>query len=129
MPDRLSFRDTMKSAWHEGLVRHVVVRNDERTLLDLPLVVVLFVALFASLLVALGVVVAVVLGYRIEMRRTDGDEVDVIFDEPPLRDSFRHEPPPPTDEPDVAAMDDDLRPEPPLVDNEEPPPPDDTRTL
>lgn len=99
MAEQRSFGETMKYAWDEGLARHVVVSNDERTVLNLPLTVILVIALFASPLVALGVIVALVLGYRIEMQRSGSDATMIIMDEPPLRDSFRHERTSPGDEP------------------------------
>jgi len=65
----------MRWAWHEGLVRHVIVHKDGNRPIDLPLTAVIVGGILAPWLLAIGVVVAVITGFKMETER--------------------HEPPPP----------------------------------
>ncbi len=64
-----SFGDRVRWAWHEGLVRHVVVHKDDKRPLDLPLTAVIVGGILAPWLLAIGVVVAVIAGYKMETER------------------------------------------------------------
>ena len=62
-----SVRERVQNLWHQGMVRHVLVRKDERVPVDVPLNLVVLGTLLAPWLVAAGAVIGLVQGYRIEM--------------------------------------------------------------
>jgi hypothetical protein len=64
-----SFGDRVKNIWHEGAVRHVIVRKGDQRPVDLPLTAVVISAILAPWLLAIGVVVAIVMGYKMETER------------------------------------------------------------
>ncbi len=64
-------QEQLKSLWHAGMVRHVYVRKDEHTPVDLPLLVVIVVGMFAPWLLGIGLVIALLLGYRFEVENTE----------------------------------------------------------
>jgi hypothetical protein len=66
--------------WHEGLVRHVVVKNNVgESKLDLPLLVVIIGAAVAPWLLAIGVVVAVMTNHSMSVeRRPPNDDNDSV---------------------------------------------------
>ncbi len=60
-------REQVKSLWRAGMVRHVYVRKEGHTPIDLPLLLVLAGGLLAPWLLGIGVVVALLLGYRLDV--------------------------------------------------------------
>ena len=87
-----SVRGRVEDLWHEGMVRHVLVRKEERVPVDVPLNLVVLGTLFAPWLVATGAVIGLVQGYRIEMHgeseEVPGDEAGNAPAEPTPPDEF-----------------------------------------
>jgi hypothetical protein len=73
-PDQPSITERLKHLFHEGMVRHVLLRKEERKIVDLPLNIVLLGALLAPWLVAIGAIIGLVNGYRVELTRPDDDD-------------------------------------------------------
>jgi hypothetical protein len=70
-PEKVSTKDRLKELFHEGMVRHVVVRKEARSIVDLPLNLVILGTLLAPWLVGIGALIALLTGYRISMDRRD----------------------------------------------------------
>ena len=66
-PENPSIMDRLKELFRQGNVRHVVMKNETRQLVDLPLNIVLLGTLLAPWLVGIGIVIALVKGYRLEL--------------------------------------------------------------
>lgn len=69
--DGNSLTDTVKRVLHEGSVRRIVVKKEERTILDLPLTVGVVGAVLAPALTALGALVALIGDCTIEIERDE----------------------------------------------------------
>ncbi|MCC6388482.1 MAG: DUF4342 domain-containing protein [Dehalococcoidia bacterium] len=70
-------QEQVKSLWRAGMVRHVYIRKDGHTPVDLPLLLVLAGGLLAPWLLGIGVVVALLVGYRLDVEIVeDGEEPD-----------------------------------------------------
>ncbi len=65
--ERSGLQEQLKSLWRAGMVRHVYVRKEGHTPIDLPLLLVLAGGLLAPWLLGIGVVVALLLGYRLDV--------------------------------------------------------------
>ena len=70
--------DKMKKLVHEGNVRRVVIKQDERTIVEFPLTVGVVGAMLAPVLAAAGAIAALVTECTIEVERSadtkSGDE-------------------------------------------------------
>ena len=80
-----SVSDRLKGLWHEGMVRHVLVRKGDHVPINVPLNLVVLGTILAAWLVAIAAVIALVKGYSIEMRRgPQGDAVPAADEEAPV---------------------------------------------
>lgn len=66
--------DAVKKVVHEGNVRRVIVKQDERTIAEFPLTVGVIGAVLAPLVAALGAIAAVVTDCTIEVERVVTDQ-------------------------------------------------------
>lgn len=66
--------DAVKKVVHEGNVRRVIVKQDERTIAEFPLTVGVIGAVMAPLVAAVGAIAAVVTDCTIEVERTVIDD-------------------------------------------------------
>ena len=62
--------DQVKKLLHEGNVRRVVVKQDEKTIAEFPLTVGVGVAVAAPVVAAIGALVALLANCTIEVERT-----------------------------------------------------------
>ncbi len=72
--------DAIKKIVHEGNVRRVIIKQDDRTIVEFPLTVGVVGAVLAPMLAAVGAVAAVVTECTVEVERTGpatGDKKDV----------------------------------------------------
>ena len=78
------FKAFVRRVWHGGLVRRVTVTRDGRTLVDVPLTVIVIGGVLAPWLLALGAVVAVLTGCQLAVRQPEPLEVEEpsVEDEP-----------------------------------------------
>lgn len=68
--------DKMKKLVHEGNVRRVIIKQDERTIVEFPLTVGVVGAMLAPVLAAVGAVAALVTECTIEVERTADETSD-----------------------------------------------------
>lgn len=68
--------ETVKKLVHEGNVRRIVIKQDERVIAEFPLTVGIVGAMFAPVLAAVGAIAALVSDCTIEVERTVGDAGD-----------------------------------------------------
>lgn len=61
--------ETVKQLIHEGNVRRLVIRQGERTIMEVPLTVAAVGVLVAPLLAAIGALAAVASDYTLEIER------------------------------------------------------------
>jgi hypothetical protein len=61
--------DAVKKLLHEGNVRRVIIKQDEKTIAEFPLTVGVIGAVFAPLLAALGALAAVLTECTVEVER------------------------------------------------------------
>lgn len=61
--------DTVRQLIHEGNVRRLIVRQGDRTIIEVPLTVAAVGALVAPLLAAVGALAAVASDYTLEVER------------------------------------------------------------
>lgn len=76
-------QEQIKALWHAGIVRHVYVRKDDHTPLDLPLLLVIAGGILAPWLLGIGVVVALLLGYRLEVLNLEAAVEEPAAETPP----------------------------------------------
>jgi hypothetical protein len=72
--------DSVKRLVHEGNVRRVIIKQDERTIVEFPLTVGVVGAMLAPVLAAVGAVAALVAECTVEVERAAdgaGDKKDV----------------------------------------------------
>ena len=87
--ERSGLQEQLKSLWRAGMVRHVYVRKEGHTPIDLPLLLVLAGGLLAPWLLGIGVVVALLVGYRLDVEivedaaEADGEAADEAADDLP----------------------------------------------
>lgn len=62
-----SFTSTVRRILHEGNIRHLVVRKHDRSLIDLPLTIVVIATVVAPWLVGIGLVAAVIASYTVSV--------------------------------------------------------------
>lgn len=62
--------DSVKKLLHEGNVRRVIIKQDDRTIAEFPLSVGVIGAVFAPVLAAIGALAAVLTECTIEVERT-----------------------------------------------------------
>ncbi len=65
------FKAFVRRVWHGGLVRRVIVTREGRTLVDVPLTVIVIGGVLAPWLLALGAVVAVLTGCQLAVRQPE----------------------------------------------------------
>ncbi len=65
--------DKMKELFHEGNVRRIVIKQGERTVIEIPLTVGAVTALLVPWLAAVGALAAYLTDCTIEVERTDQD--------------------------------------------------------
>lgn len=63
--------ETVKQLIHEGNVRRLIVRQGERTVMEIPLTVAAVGVLVAPLLAAIGALAAVASDYTLEVEREE----------------------------------------------------------
>lgn len=63
--------DTVKTLIHEGNVRRLIIRQGERTVMEVPLTVAAVGVLVAPLLAAIGALAAVASDYTLEIEREE----------------------------------------------------------
>lgn len=63
--------ETVKRLIHEGNVRRLIVRQGERTIMEIPLTVAAVGVLVAPLLAAIGALAAVASDYTLEVEREE----------------------------------------------------------
>jgi hypothetical protein len=61
--------ETVRNLIHEGNVRRLVVRHDEKTIMEVPLTVAAVGVLAAPLLAAIGALAALAYDYELEIER------------------------------------------------------------
>lgn len=61
--------ETVKQLIHEGNVRRLVIRQGERTIMEIPLTIAAVGVLVAPLLAAIGALAAVASDYTLEIER------------------------------------------------------------
>jgi len=66
--------DRVKKLVHEGNVRRVIVKNDERTVAEFPLTVGVGVAVLAPVVAAIGALVALLANCSIDVERVEEGE-------------------------------------------------------
>lgn len=72
-PQEVSTKERLKDLFHEGMVRHVIVRKESRSIVDLPLNVIILATLLAPWLTGIGALIALLTRHHIGMvRREDG---------------------------------------------------------
>ncbi len=75
-PEKTSIKDRLKHLFHEGMVRHVIVRKEPRSIVDLPLDLIILGTLLAPWLVGIGALIALLTGYHIGMERRDDERAE-----------------------------------------------------
>lgn len=63
--------ETVKQLIHEGNVRRLVIRQGERTIMEVPLTIAAVGVLVAPLLAAIGALAAVASDYTLEIEREE----------------------------------------------------------
>lgn len=71
------FMDTLKGFFRKMNRIRFILKNDQTTLLNLPLTVALLLLLFATPFVVVGLLIALFAGYRIQFRNESGKELAV----------------------------------------------------
>lgn len=61
--------DTVRRLIHEGNVRHLIIRQGDRTIMEVPLTVAAVGVMVAPLLAAIGALAAVASDYTLEVER------------------------------------------------------------
>lgn len=67
--------ETIKKAIHEGNVRRLILRDGERTVLEIPLTIAAVGVLAAPVLAAIGAFAALASDYTLEVEREEEREV------------------------------------------------------
>lgn len=83
------FKALIRRVWHGGLVRRVMVTREGRTLVDVPLTVIVIGGVLAPWLLALGAVVAVLTGCQLAVRQPE----PLAIEEPTVGDETASEGP------------------------------------
>ena len=68
--------DAVKKLLHEGNVRRIVIKQDERTVVEFPVTVGVVGAVFAPVLAAVGALAAVLTECTIEVERSSSERSD-----------------------------------------------------
>ena len=66
--------DAVKKLLHEGNVRRVIIKQENKTIVEFPLTVGVIGAVFAPILAAVGALAAVLTECTIEVERADSGE-------------------------------------------------------
>ena len=74
MAEQRLFGEWVRFLWRESIERRIVISKEERTAVNLPLLLVIIAAVVAPWLAAIGLVIGVVMGYRIGMERVGGEQ-------------------------------------------------------
>ncbi|MGE0570472.1 MAG: DUF4342 domain-containing protein [Dehalococcoidia bacterium] len=83
------FKAFVRRVWQGGLVRRVTVTREGRTLVDVPLTVIVIGGVLAPWLLALGAVVAVLTGCQLAVRQPE----QLALEEPSVEDETTAEAP------------------------------------
>jgi Domain of unknown function (DUF4342) len=74
--------ERVKQVIHEGNVRRVVIKQEERTVAEFPLTIGVVGAVLAPVLAAMGALVALLTDCTIELERVETDDKGVAKTEP-----------------------------------------------